>query len=238
MKRFELNKLAKVTVLMSTIVLSQTAAYSFAQQVSVKQASDSAEILKGALSEHKAMNELKQRLSQLKTFTGSFEQRVIDAQGELLQEATGELFLKQPNLMLWRVDEPDENLLVADGNTLWFMDPFVEQVVASNQADSVANNPIILLTNGSSETWDQFVVSQQQNTFTITAKDPKTQVTQLTLSFDNKQLTSLSLTDRQQQISTLVFANTKQNRPISADLFRFSVPDGYELDDQRVLSQK
>lgn len=230
--QFKISKLTKASLLMVTMVLTQPVAYSFAEQVS-----NDIEHVKHAQTDHKAMNELKQRLSLLKTFTGAFEQQVVDAQGEMLQEATGELILKQPNLMLWRVDEPDENLLVADGETLWFMDPFVEQVVASNQADSVANNPIILLTDGTNETWDQFVVTQQDNTFTVSAKDPKTQVTQLTLSFESNTLASLSLTDRQQQISTLVFANVKQNMPISSDVFLFSVPDGYELDDQRDLTK-
>lgn len=232
MRRFDLSKLGKSTLLIVTIAMSQPVSFSFAEQVN-----NNIEVLKGSLSQHKAMNELKQRLSLLKTFTGAFEQQVVDAQGELLQEATGELILKQPNLMQWRVDEPDENLLVADGKTLWFMDPFVEQVVASNQADSVANNPIILLTDGKNETWDQFVVTQQQNTFTVAAKDPKTQVTQLALSFENNKLISLSLTDRQQQISTLIFSNVKQNLPISDGVFQFSVPDGFELDDQRKLTQ-
>ncbi len=190
-----------------------------------------------SLQQDKAAVELKAILSKLKTFSASFEQVVTDAQKEVLQEASGELILKQPHFMLWRVDEPDENLLVADGQTLWFMDPFVEQVVASNQSDSVANNPIILLTDTSNETWKQFVVNKNNSSYSVTTKNPQTQVTKLVLTFKDSKLMSLTLVDRQKQNSTLNFSNVKQNQPIADSVFEFSIPEGYDLDDQREMTQ-
>lgn len=181
----------------------------------------------------KASEELKNKLAKLNTFEASFQQSVIDGQGELLQESKGKLFLKQPNLMLWRVDEPDENKLIADGETLWFVDPFVEQVVASDQASSVASNPIILLANTDHATWQQFTVVEADNQYEITALDPQTQISQLALRFENEQLVSLTLTDRQQQVSTLTFSDVQQNHSIDNQLFMFSLPEGFELDDQR-----
>lgn len=176
---------------------------------------------------------LQRHLSQLSSFSAHFSQTVVDAQGELLQEAQGELKLKQPSRMMWHVTAPDESVLIADGTTLWHSDPFVEQVTASDQAKSVANNPIILLTSNDPSIWQQFDVVQDGDDFAIHSLDPQTQVEKLTLTFSDDTLVSLQMIDRQQQVNTLVFSSIQQNGAMSDDIFIFTIPDGFELDDQR-----
>ena len=186
------------------------------------------------IAEESAARQLKQKLQLLNTFNAGFSQTVIDAQGELVQESTGELTLKQPNLMIWQVNAPDENLLVADGETLWYSDPFVEQVTAVLQSQSVANNPVVLLTDPSNQSWQDFKVSYHDDHFIVAAKMPESQIAQLKLYFDQaNQLIKLSFVDRQQQVSELIFSDIRQNLPIGSEQFVFVIPDGYELDDQR-----
>ncbi|MDO6692627.1 outer membrane lipoprotein chaperone LolA [Aliiglaciecola sp. 3_MG-2023] len=180
-----------------------------------------------------ASERLKQKLLSLKTFTAGFEQQVTDGQGELVQESSGQMTLKQPNLMIWQVNSPDENLMVADGTTLWYSDPFVEQVTAINQADSVSNNPIVLLTNPSNEQWSEFTITYSDDVYSIIAISPESQISELKLKFENNQLSQLSFIDRQQQTSKLTFSDVKQNIKISEEQFIFTIPDGFDLDDQR-----
>ena len=87
-------------------------------------------------------DKLKTRLETLNYFSADFTQKVTDANHEVLQEATGVIKLKQPNKLYWELDPPNENILIADGTTLWNVDPFVEQVTAINQTQAVANNPL------------------------------------------------------------------------------------------------
>ncbi|MEP4889732.1 MAG: outer membrane lipoprotein chaperone LolA [Aliiglaciecola sp.] len=181
-----------------------------------------------------AGEQLKRKLLTLKTFTAAFEQKVTDGQGELVQESSGQMTLKQPNLMIWKVNAPDENLMVADGTTLWYSDPFVEQVTAINQADSVSNNPIVLLTNPSNEQWSEFTISYSDDeVYSIIAISPESQISELKLKFENNQLSQLSFIDRQQQTSELTFSDVKQNIQIGDEQFVFAIPDGFDLDDQR-----
>ena len=39
--------------------------------------------------------------------------------------------------------------------------------------------------------------------------------------------------DSQQQISDLYFDNIQQNKALSDEVFTFTLPEGYDLDDQR-----
>ncbi len=44
----------------------------------------------------------------------------------------GDLWVKRPNLFNWHMTQPDESVLVSDGKTLWFYNPFVEQATATS----------------------------------------------------------------------------------------------------------
>jgi outer membrane lipoprotein carrier protein len=180
-----------------------------------------------------AVENLKVKLSKLSTFEAQFNQKVTDKTDELLQESSGVLKLMQPNRLYWEAFEPSENILIADGKTLWHVDPFVEQVIARDQQQAVANNPIILLSNPASNVWQEFTISQSNKSFTIVANDPDAQIDKLVLVFEGDILSSLQLHDRQQQISNLTFVEIKQNETLDPSLFIFVLPEGFDLDDQR-----
>lgn len=180
-----------------------------------------------------AEEKLKIKLSKLVTFEAQFNQKVTDKTDELLQESTGVLKLMQPNRLYWEAFEPSENILIADGKTLWHVDPFVEQVIARDQQQAVANNPIVLLSNPGSEFWQEFTISQTQQSFTIVANDPDAQIDKLVLVFNGDILSSLQLYDRQQQLSNLTFIDIKQNQTLEPSDFIFILPEGFDLDDQR-----
>jgi outer membrane lipoprotein carrier protein len=176
---------------------------------------------------------LKHRLAKLQSFEAKFVQTVTDVDKEVLQEAQGNIALKQPNKFYWQLDAPHESVLIADGQTLWHVDPFVEQVVAMDQQQSVQNNPLILLTDPDSESWQDFLVSEQDNVFVRSARQEDASIVRLILRFEQEQLTELSMEDSQQQLSQLVFSDIQQNHGLAEGKFVFVQPQGYDLDDQR-----
>jgi outer membrane lipoprotein carrier protein len=180
-----------------------------------------------------AADQLKQKLTQLRSFEANFKQVVTSVDNEVLQQAEGEIALKQPNKMYWKLDEPNESILIADGQTLWHVDPFVEQVVALEQKQSIENNPLILLTNAQSDAWKNFKVNQQDNIFTINSTQTGASIVKLILHFKQDQLVELNMEDSQQQLSKLIFSGIKQNQPIDDSRFEFLLPEGYDVDDQR-----
>ncbi|MCC2615757.1 outer membrane lipoprotein chaperone LolA [Aestuariibacter halophilus] len=186
-----------------------------------------------AVADEAAVAALQQHLNQLHSYSADFEQQVTDAEGNILQQAQGHIVLRQPSQMHWEVLPPNENILIADGQTLWHIDPFVEQVVALDQAAAVDNNPIILLTDPQSPQWERFDVQQTGTQFTIHAQSTDSPITQLSLTFEQAQLTGLAMTDSQGQESALTFSNIQQNVAVADQQFSFTLPQGFELDDQR-----
>jgi outer membrane lipoprotein carrier protein len=158
---------------------------------------------------------------------------VVDIENTLLQQATGRIALQQPNKLYWELFEPNESVLLADGENIWNIDPFLEQVVVYAADSALENNPLILLTNPESSKWQEFEVSQAESQFIITPHERNGGIESLRLVFKGDSLVELESQDGQQQKSLLLFTEIKQNHALPAETFIFVMPDGYELDNQR-----
>lgn len=178
--------------------------------------------------------QLKTQLDKLESFSAEFAQTVIDEQGEAVHEATGHITMKRPDKLRWETDFPDETLLIADGNTVWHVDYFVEQVTLMSQQKAVENNPMVLLTSDESEVWAKYTVKQLgPNEFTVMAKTGAGQIRALTLSFDEKSLIALQMTDSQGQNSHILFSQRKVNIPVDETAFVSEISPEFMVDDQR-----
>lgn len=184
-----------------------------------------------------AEQRLKKRLADLKTFKATFTQTVVDLEGQVLQSADGVLQLSQPNKLYWELFEPNESLLIADGESLWNIDPFVEQATVFDQQQAIESNPMILLAQSTSDVWDKFSITltegEQNEDFRVEALSDDSQIAALVMSFIGDDLSKLTIIDRQQQTSTSLFSDIQQNISIESSVFVADIPDGYEIDDQR-----
>ncbi|MFT5839457.1 MAG: outer membrane lipoprotein carrier protein [Flavobacteriales bacterium] len=180
-----------------------------------------------------AKKQLQVKLAKLATYQANFTQTVVDFENTLLQQASGRIVLQQPNNLYWELFEPNESVLLADGDNIWNVDPFLEQVVVYAADAALENNPLILLTNPDSSKWQEFEVSRSDKQFIITPSLPNGGIESLRLLFNGDILVELESQDGQQQKSLLSFSEIKQNTTLPAEIFTFVMPDGYELDDQR-----
>lgn len=97
--------------------------------------------------------ELQNRLNKVDVLSADFAQTVSSANGKNVQQGNGKLQIKRPNLFRMDTKAPQETQIIADGQTLWFYDPFVEQVTANWVKDAVNNTPFVLLTSGDKSHW-------------------------------------------------------------------------------------
>ncbi|MFT5675389.1 MAG: outer membrane lipoprotein carrier protein [Paraglaciecola sp.] len=232
LSRYSINIGRVLSTSLSVFLLIPTSSLAQTQTTQAVDASQKDEVNR-ELEKPNAAEQLKQKLLNLRSFEASFVQKVTDVNHEVLQQAQGIIALKQPNKLFWKLDEPNESILIADGQTLWHIDPFVEQVVALEQQQSIENNPLILLTNAQSDAWKNFNVTQQGNTFSINTTQTDASIVKLVLRFEQEKLLELNMQDGQEQLSQLVFDEIKQNQPIDDARFVFELPEGYDLDDQR-----
>lgn len=224
------KKVLPVTILALSLscsaVLAETAVAAKAEPINT--------VLKGGVSDEIIKQILKAKLEKFNGFSANFSQDVIDAEGNTLQSATGKLIVKRPNLIYWQTTEPDETLVVSDGNTLWFYNPFVEQVSAFNVINAVLNTPILLLSDTSEQTWADYHVSQQSaDEYQIRSLNQEAQVTSLNLVFADDKLAKFTIVDATGQLSHFNLSKIVTTPVPSDDLFKFTLPANVDFDDQR-----
>lgn len=179
-----------------------------------------------------ANQELKSYLSGLQNFTAKFEQSVFDAEQHLLQQSSGELAIARPNKLRWHVTQPDEELLISDGSSLWLYNPFLEQATVYDLEQAIAQSPFMLLTSEDDAIWADYLISKQAAGFRITPKEI-TNVAWLQLNLKDKVISTIEMLDSQGKRSEFKLSQFTSGRHIQPEQFRFTAPEGVDIDDQR-----
>lgn len=180
-----------------------------------------------------ATTELQQRLQKVSVFSADFSQNVSSADGKQVQQGSGKIQIKRPNLFRMDNKTPQENQIIADGKTLWFYDPFVEQVTANWVKDAVNNTPFVLLTSNEKSHWDQYNVQQNADTFVLKPKSKNSNIKQFDIRIDAEGVLKGFSTIEKDGQSNLYILRNITNSPLADNIFQFSVPKGAEFDDQR-----
>ncbi|MCE2573189.1 outer membrane lipoprotein chaperone LolA [Motilimonas eburnea] len=181
-----------------------------------------------------AATDLQTKLQKVAKFSASFSQQVLDIDGTVIQQASGEMKLAQPDQFRWQVKQPDEELVVSNGSTVWIYSPFVEQVTLLDQADAVAGTPFLLLASTDASVWQQYDVSQADTRYIVKPKDDEANIAEFSLNFDAQdQLVGFSIKERQGQTSEFELSNLNLAPTLANSDFEFVIPAGVEVDDQR-----
>jgi len=176
---------------------------------------------------------LSERLSLTDGFSAKFEQQVVSPDGDVVMEGNGVVDIARPSLFRWETLAPDENLLVTDGESLWYYSPFIEQVTIYNQEQAMEQTPFVLLTRNRASDWDAYQVEQADDVFTLTPTAVESNQGQFQITINSKGVVKgFNVIEQDGQKSLFSFNNVDQQKP-PMDRFSFEVPDGVEVDDQR-----
>ncbi|SON49070.1 outer membrane lipoprotein chaperone LolA [Vibrio tapetis] len=177
--------------------------------------------------------ELNDRLSLNRGFSADFEQKVSTPEGVVIQEAQGKVEISRPSLFRWTSVVPDENLLVSDGKSLWYYDPFLEQVSIYNQEAATSQTPFVLLTRNQASDWDNYSVSQIGNSFVLESTQADSNQGQFLVDITDKGVVlGFAVVEQDGQKSEFSFKNMDLTVPDNSR-FTFVPPVGIEVNDER-----
>ncbi len=190
-----------------------------------------------ATADNSARDALMHRLQGLSTLSADFTQKVTDPSGEMVQQLHGHMKLARPNYLYWQTDAPDETLMVADGNNLWYYNPFIEQVTLYSQTEAMTQSPLLVLLDADTDAWANYRVKMEANSFALQPLDEAAYQQSLQLVFaeggEQAAIQKIILDDGQGQISTIELENLVLNQALPKKQFEFTVPEGVDVDDQR-----
>ncbi|GKX62520.1 outer-membrane lipoprotein carrier protein [Pragia fontium] len=180
-----------------------------------------------------ARSDLQNRLNKVNSFHASFSQSVKDAGGAAIQQGEGELWVKRPNLFRWHMASPDESILVSDGKTLWFFNPFVEQATVTWLDSVTGDTPFMLITRNSATDWSKYNVQQQGDEFQLTPKAIKGNLKAFSINVTPDGIIKGFVAVEQDGQRSSYALKGQQTGSVDAAQFTFTPPKGVTIDDQR-----
>ena len=172
-------------------------------------------------------------LQNVRTISGGFEQQLIDADDNVVEESAGTLAIARPGRFRWSYSEPYRQELIADGLNMWSYDVDLEQVTVKSQADSLGSTPALLLggSTGVLEDFDYVGSFVDRGTVWVLMrpKDTESGFNKVELGFTDGELTRMLFGDNLEQTTLIALTDVSFNEPIDDEIFEFHPPDGVDV---------
>jgi outer membrane lipoprotein carrier protein len=142
----------------------------------------------------------------------------------------------RPDRFRFHYTRPYEQLIVADGQTLWLYDPDLNQVTARRQREALANTPAAVLASAADlravrEAFELSEGGMQDGLHWVEAlpRSREGQLQRVRIGFREGQLEVLDILDGFGQRSVLRFSALDRSVPLTPAQFRFQPPAGAEI---------
>jgi outer membrane lipoprotein carrier protein len=183
------------------------------------------------------IDQLRAFLSQTKTARGEFSQRVGSRNSPKVQNSSGTFVFQRPGRFRWTYLKPYEQVIVADGETLYLFDKDLNQVTVKKLSGAIPASPASILF-GSNQFEKDFEVRDAGTRddlewIVATPRAKDTPFDRIEIGFRDGLPAAMLLADSFGQTSQLRFSRVERNPAVEPQTFRFTPPPGADVLDSR-----
>jgi outer membrane lipoprotein carrier protein len=179
------------------------------------------------------LDRLREFVRETQTARAQFTQTVVDRAGRTTQSAQGEFLLSRPGKFRWTVDKPYKQLIVGDGEKIWFYDEDLQQVIVRGSRDALGATPAALLAGREDVekafSWQDLPASDGRDWLAATPPAKDAAFAEIRRGFDARGLVALELLDAFGQRSSIRFTAMQRNPKLPSETFRFVPPKGADV---------
>jgi outer membrane lipoprotein carrier protein len=180
-----------------------------------------------------AIDQLHDFAKSTQSARGEFAQRTIKAGGKTAEATTGAFAFARPGRFRWEVRKPFEQLMVADGERLFFLDKDLNQVTERKLADSLGASPAAILF-GSNDLERSFTLAEAGARDGLEWLDavPRTRDSgfeRIAIGFRDGLPAAMEVLDSFGRTTVFAFRGVERNPRIGPETFRFVVPKGADV---------
>ena len=179
-----------------------------------------------------AAQRLNKLLTNTKAMTANFSQTTKGANSGTFK---GSMTVQRPNNFRWETTSPSEQLIVANGSSLWIYDKDLQQATKQAVDSQVGNTPALLLSGDPNKIDSNFKITQpyeNKNYYVLYPKSDSASFKNLSISFSGGKPVMMVLNDTLGQTTSSAFSNIKLNPKISSSQFKFTPPKGVDIINQ------
>jgi outer membrane lipoprotein carrier protein len=186
-----------------------------------------------------ALDQFKTFVSSTKSARGEFTQSQVRskaAPGKAAPASSGTFVFARPGKFVWTYQKPYEQLLQADGETLYIYDKDLNQVTTRKLGNALGSSPAAILF-GSNDLEKNFTLSEAPardglEWLNATPKTKDTTFEQIAIGLKDGVPQAMELKDNFGQTTVLKFTSFQRNPALGAQQFKFDVPKGAEVVNQ------
>ena len=170
----------------------------------------------------------------LKGLDGRFTQQVFDANGRKKESSSGRVAMSAPRYFRWEYAKPFEQLIVADGKSIWVYDPDLQQVTKRAQGVEEQSSPLAALIDPT-RLDREFLVKESGKAdgldwIELRPRSPDNASFEFArLGFGPDGLARMHVVDPLGQRTELSFSQWKRNPSFAGSTFRFTPPKGVDV---------
>lgn len=181
-----------------------------------------------------AVLSLKTFVNKVLTFRADFSQTLLDKNFQVIQKASGNMMFERPGKFRWIYEQPYQQLIVGDGEQVWFYDQDLAQVTVRQLDLALGSTPAALLAGGNAIERDfdlQEINAQAQlEWLEAVPKNQENAFESIRLAFSQTGiLREMVLRDSFGQVTWLIFSGIEQSPALTPDLFQFTPPAGVDV---------
>jgi outer membrane lipoprotein carrier protein len=185
-----------------------------------------------------ALDQFKSFVAGTKSARGEFtqtQQRKSNT-GKAQPPSTGSFVFARPGKFIWTYQKPYEQVLQADGETLYIYDKDLNQVTTRKLGNALGSSPAAILF-GSNDLEKNFTLADAGardglEWLTATPKAKDTTFEHIGIGLKDGVPQAMELKDAFGQTSVLKFTNFQRNPQLGAQQFKFEVPKGADVVNQ------
>jgi outer membrane lipoprotein carrier protein len=186
------------------------------------------------------LESLENFVKTVKSGKSDFQQTVTSptraGEAPRVKNSSGTFEFQRPGKFKFAYKKPFEQLILADGTSLWIYDADLQQASQRKQSTAFANTPAALIASATdlSALRNEFTLEnapEKDGLVWVSAKPKAADSTLQTvrIGFKGEALQQLDITDSFGQRSQINFATMQLNPSLPASSFQFTLPKGAEL---------
>ena len=181
-----------------------------------------------------AIESLESFVKDVRKSRATFSQILLDKNAKILQESSGTMQFERPGKFRWHYEKPHEQLIIGDGETVWFYDIDLNQVTVRKLDIAIGSSPAALLAGENTIESNFYLnkISLQGELKWLEAK-PKIQdgsFESIRLGFTlNGVLKKIILHDNFGQTTVIIFSGMDRNPHLEPGLFKFIPPKNADV---------
>lgn len=182
------------------------------------------------------LDQLRAFLGDTRSARGEFTQKALRADGSVAESSGGEFAFARPGRFRWDVRRPFEQLLVADGQRLYFFDKDLNQVTVRRLADALSATPAAILF-GDSDLERDFALRELPprdglEWIEAVPRNKDAGIERIALGFRDDLPGALEVGDAFGRTTVFEFRAIARNAAVAPEVFRFVAPKGVDVVEQ------